>query len=261
MRNNKHVIVVIVNFYSGAINSLVELLSRNGVEVIVSNNGGGLEKVRKLDHVRVVDNRRNVGYAAACNVGVKLALERGARRLVILNPDVSIKFKDLIGLIQSGYDISAPIIYFYKKSRLFYDCGGRVNWVIGRPSHVEFTNRRRRDLGIDFVSGAVMCIKSTVFERIGMFDETFFLYFEDVDFCRRAIRAGFSLGVVRKIVVKHMLGEVAGQNSWVKHYNNLRSNFIFIFKHVVWLFKPVAVCYCVLLSVWVAVKFLVGKIV
>jgi N-acetylglucosaminyl-diphospho-decaprenol L-rhamnosyltransferase len=62
----------------------------------------------------------------------------------------------------------------------------------------------------DWVAGASMLIRREVFERIGLMDEKYFMYFEEVDFCLRAARAGFGCGYVPASRVVHLVGQASG---------------------------------------------------
>lgn len=64
----------------------------------------------------------------------------------------------------------------------------------------------RQEPRLDFIHGACMYVRETVFEAVGLFDERFFLYCEELDFCERAKRAGFSLGWTRRAVARHAGG-------------------------------------------------------
>jgi GT2 family glycosyltransferase len=63
---------------------------------------------------------------------------------------------------------------------------------------------------IDWVSGAAMSVRRDVIERIGLFDEGYFLYFEELDFCRRATKAGFQCWHVPQSHVVHLVGRSTG---------------------------------------------------
>lgn len=64
--------------------------------------------------------------------------------------------------------------------------------------------------GVDWVAGASMLLRRTMLERIGLFDETFFLYYEETDLCLRAKRAGWDVAYVREGAVEHIGGASTG---------------------------------------------------
>lgn len=74
-----------------------------------------------------------------------------------------------------------------------------------------------QDCLVDWVAGCSMMIRREVFERIGLFDETFFLYFEETDFCRRAAEAGFKTAYVVGSRVAHIGSVSTGHQEWTRY--------------------------------------------
>jgi len=92
---------------------------------------------------------------------------------------------------------------------------------------------------IDYISGCAMMIRRRVFEKIGLFDERYFLYFEDADFCLRAKKAGFRIAVESKSIIVHQLKEGRKKPFW-QRWETVKSNFIFINRWIGWWRKPLA---------------------
>jgi N-acetylglucosaminyl-diphospho-decaprenol L-rhamnosyltransferase len=74
-----------------------------------------------------------------------------------------------------------------------------------------------QDIVLDWVAGCSMMIRRQVFERIGLFDERFFLYFEETDLCRRAAEAGFQTGYVVTSRVAHVGSASTGSKTWKRY--------------------------------------------
>lgn len=187
-------------------------------------------KVKPIIGVKtvIVDNtNNNRGFAKAINVGIKKALKMGAEKIILINPDIEISQEEIIDLAKTDADIAGPVLL----SNGVYDYGGKVNWILGRTTH------SHRD-GIDYVSGACMVIKKEVFEKIGFFDERFFMYFEDVDFCLRAKQEGFSIKINSSVIINHRLTKNKQKNLYV-----WESNKKFVDKWIKWYFRPVAFLY------------------
>jgi len=133
------------------------------------------------------------------------------------------------------------VIKFNRNEKTVYDLGGKVNMVFGKTSHREvqaasilrLLRFARNDVyQVDYVSGCCMMIKREVFERIGFFDEEFFLYYEDVDFCLRAKKAGFKTFVLPSASVVHKLSVSVGKGSKSAMQNQIKSALIFGKKHI-----------------------------
>jgi len=216
-------------------------------------------------------SQRNLGFAGGVNVGIKEALKNGAEAVLLLNQDTKVKKDFLFPLLENQADIVGPVIKFKRKGKWIYDFGGRINWWLGRNKHWEIQNPKakiqnkfkiqnsktdKNHLGrwqaerseamtppgwreIDYISGCAMMIRRGVFEKIGLFDERYFLYFEDADFCLRAKKAGFKIAVEPKSVIVHQLKEGKKKPFW-QRWQLVKSNLIFINRWICWWRRPLA---------------------
>jgi len=197
----------------------------------------------------LVKNSAKRAYSKTLNLTIKKALKKGYQQVLLLNPDTQVKKSFLKPLEQvlanEKVGICGPII----KHKQGFDHGGWINWFLGRTNHYNYSQvKLKKPIARDFVSGACMLIKKSVFDQLGGFDESFFLYFEDVDFCLRAKKAGFKTVLVPQSVINHntSLGEV---KSWRKIKFLLKSNLRFINKWQPRYFKPIGWLYLLILSV------------
>lgn len=204
----------------------------------------------KLSNLISVDNsRHNRGFAGGVNIGIKKALASGATHILLVNPDLKITQANIDELLKTQADIVGPVLKFERFGKTIYDFGGKVNWFLGRPTHWENASGP-----IEYLSGACLLIKREVIKKIGLFDERFFMYFEDVDFCLRAKRAGFSIAVNPDVVVSHQIAEQRKTHDRFKIMANLRSNWRFILKWQPLIFKPLGLLYLATLFVFVNLK-------
>lgn len=228
--------------------------------VVVNYHSWDRIKRLKVPNLIVIDNdKSNLGFAAGVNQGIKRALKSSATHILLVNPDVVITESDIQKLLETDGDVVSPVLKFQRQGKWIYDFGGKVNWVFGRTVHIETASDQRpastakrgepaTSDQLDYVSGACMLIRREVFEKIGFFDERFFLYFEDVDFCLRAKRAGFKVLVNPKVLVQHDIDEQRHSHDRFKIQQNLKSNLLFIHKWIPWYFQPVAHIYLLLLT-------------
>lgn len=220
---------------------------------------GGLKRLEEIGGIEIVDNSfKNRGFARAVNLGIENILFKKPNKLLLINPDVEIEaesFKEFLS--GDSADITAPIIAFKRKGRTIYDLGGKVNLILGRAKHIEMfrdSGQARTMKDIDYVSGACMLVRREVFEKIGLFDERFFMYFEDVDFCLRAKGAGFTVDVDSNVLVTHDLAEHRYSGNVFKKTQAIRSNASFIKKWTPKFCWPVAYFYWMLLYVTTMLK-------
>ncbi len=169
------------------------------LEVVVVDNAspdGGEDLVRRnFPAVRWVPMRRNAGYGAAVNAG---AAATRSEWILALNPDTVVKGQDLpemagaaeaLGASAMGPRILGPRgraeLSYSRRDSLVGDIGWSLRWRRGRGGESAVV-----PLEVAWVTGACLLLRRSDFERIGGFDERYFLYFEDADLCRRLRRAG-----------------------------------------------------------------------
>jgi len=257
----KHVVISLLNF-NGKKNTLNCLKSLQNVRrdnfeltiVVVDNaskeefdlKGGTIGDI----HLVVVRNEKNLGFSGGHNVAIQYALENGADYVLILNNDTYVDKNFLEELLRVGekdneIGILIPKIYFapgfeyyrarYSKEetgKVFWYAGGEMDWgnVIGRHKGVDEIDKGQFDKIelTDFATGCCMMVKRKVFEKVGMFDGKYFLYYEDNDLNIRAKKEGLKIVYVPKSVIWHKnAGSVGGSGSELQDYYITRNRLIF----------------------------------
>lgn len=198
--------------------------------------------------IKIIENEKNLGFAGGQNVGIKYALENGADYVLVLNNDTVVDknlVSELIKAANSGIGIVAPKIYFakgfeyhkdrYKKEdlgKVFWYAGGQMDFenVIGHHRGVDEVDSGQYDgaMNTDFASGCCMLIKKEVFKKIGLFDERYFLYYEDNDLCQLTKKAGFEITYNPKAFMWHKNASSAGgSGSNLQDYYITRNRMLF----------------------------------
>lgn len=194
--------------------------------IIVNNSQTSIEKTIKIKfkQVMVINNHKNLGYAAALNKGIKFVLKNNPQFILIINNDVIV-----------GKDFPKNLLTFAKKHQLDIVCPkildqhGRVWFDGGEIDKNRFTAGHKKGK-TDFLSGCCLLIKKKVFDKIGFFDEQYFMYYEDADFCLRAKKAGFKLGLAHKAVVFHHIKKTKKGEKLMEYYL-ARNHLLFLKKH------------------------------
>lgn len=237
----------------------INKLQINGLntKVILVDNGSKLKaQSAKLkttaQNSKLITNDKNLGFAAGVNIGIRETLkDKQTDFVLILNNDTILPPNFLQELLKNPVDITAPVIKFQWNEKWKYDFGGKIDWNIGRTYHLESNSLAMKQFNhetIDYVSGCCMLIKREVFDKIGLFDEKYFFYFEDADFCTRAQKAGFHIRVNPNTYIYHKLGGAIGLWTNKAIFYNLLGNFIFISKNLGWKI-PIGYIYLLLLTV------------
>lgn len=203
------VFIIILN-YNGestlgrCLESVYKLNYDNYEVVVVDNNStdGSFDKMRPLyAKFNFIKNSQNLGFAAGNNVAIKWSLEKMADYVLLLNNDALIEKNSLALMVQAAQakaqvGIVSPIIYKGESKKIWF-AGGKINWFKMRAEHLVGRGKTQ------YITGCAMLIKKEVFKKIGLLDENFFLYYEDVDFSYRAQKKGFGLEIVSGAKVFH----------------------------------------------------------
>jgi GT2 family glycosyltransferase len=194
--------------------------------VIVDNasTDGGAELVRKRatadTGLELVEMGRNAGYAAAVNAGFARVPDRD---VLLVNPDVELADPAAIGRLEAvlrdhpRVGVAAPRLVgddgnAQASARRFPSAGALLGTLprLSRLAPVRRSVERYhqpsqhgRATVVDWVVGAAMLIRRRAFDDVGGWDERFFLYVEDVDFCRRLRRRGWEVAYVPEITLRH----------------------------------------------------------
>lgn len=183
------------------------------LDVIVVDNGsddGSVEALRAREGVTLLANARNEGFAAAANAGVREALARGADAVLLLNNDTLVDpfflgplLAELAG--DPAVGAAGPRIEWVRPVGAVWFEGGWTDLTRGRAHHTLPVARRNRTEPCDtsFLTACAMLVRREAFARAGLFDEGYFMYGEDNDFCLRLAAAGFRMRYVPASRVRH----------------------------------------------------------
>ncbi|OGZ32715.1 MAG: hypothetical protein A2V69_00770 [Candidatus Portnoybacteria bacterium RBG_13_40_8] len=186
-----------------------------------------LKSLEKLDYPNfekiVIDNDKyNRGFAGGNNLGIKKAMEKNADYILLLNNDTVVEPDFLRKLVGAGENneragILGPLIYEYGTDKIHF-AGGKINWLYTKGRHVTRAT--------DYITGACLLIKRKVIEEIGLMDEDYFLYCEDVDWCLKARKRGFSCLVVLDSKISHKVSKNAKIESFSYIYYHTRNGLL-----------------------------------
>lgn len=264
MRKLPKVSVIVLN-YNGkeTIKSCLESVYKSDYEnhelIVVDNasKDGSFELAKKLfSRSHFILNSENIGFAAGNNVAIRFALEKMSDYVFLLNNDALLEVDTLSKLVlvaeKQGLNIISPLIK--GSAGKIWFAGGKINWLKMRSAHI-FSPQRKSFYTTRYASGCAMLVKKEVFREIGLFDEKYFLYYEDADFCLRAAKKGFKIGVNPQAVVYHF--EKSESNPENKNYWLALSGLIFFKTHTPLLLKPWIKFYFFLRKIknWRDVKF------
>lgn len=244
--------IIIVN-YNGiddtleCLNSL-KSLSYPNCEVIVIDNASrnassALNRIyNDFPNVKIISLGQNLGFAGGNNVGIDYALkQQKAEYVLLLNNDTVVApdfLKKMVEADESDKDIGivgAKIYYHSDPTRIWYN-GGYLNWTDG-GKHKEYNqiDANPNDAKIkptNFVTGCALLIKTETILKIGLMDESFFMYYEDIDWSLRAKEAGYKTVIATGAHIWHKVSRSAIKMGEPKrHYYHIRNAMLLAKKH------------------------------
>ena len=253
------IVIVVLNwnggkFISKCLDSLKRLeVGNNDVEVVIVDNASADNSVamikKQYPQFHLINNSKNLGYAEGNNVGIRLALGRGADWIWVVNPDIEVRPDSLKKLIEfaSGHPkagILGSKVYFapgfefhkkrYKKAdlgKVIWYAGGRVDWDNIQSVHwgMDEVDSGKYDTAtkVGFVTGASMLLRNEMLGEVGLLDSDYFLYFEENDLCQKAVRFGWELWYVPQSIVWHANAQSTVTGSNLVDYYTTRNRMLF----------------------------------
>jgi GT2 family glycosyltransferase len=285
--------VIILNYNGGSVlqNSIQSVLKSNYSNfniIVIDNNStdNSFQSVKKCfannSAIEFICNRKNLGFGAGNNVGIKLAFQKGADFVFLLNNDAEVQKNTLKNLIlamqrsKKNVGLASPLIFSDKNYTKLWFSAGRINWWKMRAEHLmptfslknkiqnstkqnsssfeinkldfkkknlnskkTLSNFKSRKINqenyllniqtTEYITGCAMLISRQVFEKVGLFDEQFFLYYEDADLSYRVNQVGLKNIIVKNSQVYHQ--EKSEENQAEKIYWLVLSGILFFQKH------------------------------
>jgi len=241
------------NYLNYCLNSIIRNIKGINYEIIVVDNNSSDNSVnfikKNYPTINIIQNHENYGYAKANNQGLKLAK---GNFILLLNPDTEIRNNTIVDMFEfmnrnprtgiSGCRVINP------NNKLQWDsCGSfltpyllalkKIGIETLIPYHRHIGKRllyywpRDSIRKIDWVSGVCMLIRKETMKNVGLLDEGFFAYMEDMDYCRRAALKNWTVYFLNYPKIIHKVS-----SSWQKYskqqiFISLKSEKLYLTKY------------------------------
>jgi len=260
--------VVLVNWNGGeytipCIESLLEgnIIPNRIVVVDNASRDGSADKIVKaFPGIELIRNSENLGFTGANNMGIARLTEVGCEYIWVLNNDTTID-KQCLSTLKKYLDehpeaaaCSGKILYQEPERLIWYAGSTYSRWTV-RSRHRGYGEEDRGQYdstgAVPFLSGCCMFVRRSALDRIGAFDDHFFAYGEDADWCLRAREAGLRLDYVPGAVVRHKVNasvnkvkdrKTRGSTSPFSVYITSRNSLYLIRKHAENVLQAGAAC-------------------
>jgi GT2 family glycosyltransferase len=225
MENRIELSIIIVNYQSvgylkKCVASVFDKAKNISFEIIVVNNSEDV--INEISDIKIINSKENLGFGKGQNLGVKNA---SGEILWLLNADTEVLSGDIQGIIREAQEkgVVGP--------KLLDNSGRAQSWSAGveptiwdliknnlglKASRKVWQSPKKREA--DWVSGTSLFIRKDVFQKLGGFDEKFFMYFEDIDLCKRAREAGYKVIYFPEFIIRHFGGKSFENSALQKKY-------------------------------------------
>ena len=248
MHSEINISIIIVNYNTRdlLLDCIASIGSRAAQEIIVVDNASTDDSVPGLrsafPDVKVIENSQNLGFAKANNQGIKKA--RG-KYILLLNSDTVVKagaLEQMVAFLAGHSDVGGvtcrllnadgtiqacvskqpgPMLLFFRLSglsRLFRSDQARkflgrwLGFALGRTTRGYLLpySATEQPLAVENISGACLLLRREAIEQVGLLDENFFMYLEDMDYCLRLHKAGWKLYYIPGGEIVHLVGQSSG---------------------------------------------------
>ncbi len=234
------------------------LISNSSYNLILVDNSANISFTKSLKKhfpsLISIDNKSNQGFAQGNNLGIKKALRNGCKNIIILNNDTIISSNLISGLVSFAntdrlIGLVSPKIYFAKgyeyhknrysdkeKGKVIWYAGGKIDWANFYASHIGVDQVDDGSFDqiseTDFCTGCCLLVKEEIVRNVGLLDEKYFLYFEDVDYSLRVKQAGYKVIYYPKVFLWHKNASTSGRPGSPTHiYYQNRNRLFFGFKY------------------------------
>lgn len=248
--NDPCVSIILIN-YNGredtieCVNSLLNINYSNFNIVIVDNcstqeqNFG--EELNKTDKVSIIWSNENLGFSGGNNLGIKYCFEHyKPDYYLLINNDTIVHpdfLKHLVSTAKQNKNagLICGKIYYNSPRNIIWSAGGYIDQKTGWTHHYGADEidigQYDEERNVKFATGCLLLIPRQIISNVGLLDENYFLYFEDVDYSVRVLNKGYDIVYCPDSVIYHKVSSSTKQNGKVFTYYFVRNSFIFINKY------------------------------
>ena len=269
--------IITVNFHQTEVTidllkSIAKSYVPSEVEVILVDNGAtkNLEATFQpyFGNLKYIQSEANLGFAGGNNLGIKQAK---GDYIFLLNNDTEIPLgciETMIAEMEANQNIgllSPLLLYFDQKDVVQYAGYTPLNYLTGRNACIGQFEKNMGQYGqqtyqTGFCHGAAVMCRKIDLAKVGLMDENYFLYYEELDWCEKFKSIGKEIWFTGKTQVYHKESVSVGKASPIKIYFNTRNRMLFIRKNTDWMNTFLFSVYYTLIAMPKAIfKLLMGK--
>lgn len=253
---NPSIAIIVVNWNSysftfDCITSLKKCKYPN-FKIILVDNGSNDFSIEQLSQdfkgLDIIKNKSNLGFTGGNNIAISKALNEKFDYIMLLNNDTKVNsdfLSFLVRRLENENKLGAiqPLILQMDNKNKVWNAGGRFFRLIGLPKVIgkgkKIKSINSNNCYSEWISGCCIMLKAKVVREVGLLDNSFFAYFEDVDWSLRIKNEGYLLGIDYKSIIYHHESGSSKSSSKssegflnpMVHYYNFRNHIKLIKKH------------------------------
>lgn len=244
MAGRKSIAIVIVNYNGNndtleCLESIDRYCKENDYTVYLVDNASKApisdSELKKFNvHIKYIKSGKNLGFAGGNNLAVS-GIKLGDFDYVFLLNNDTVLLDDSVDRLVKKIEITPNIIggivnYYYDNPEEMWQAGSdTVAKKIKSKERKDFDVLSEDMIFVDSIPGSSMMIPRKIIEEIGLFDERYFAYYEEVDFCERAKESGYQVAFLPNTRLLHKVGRAS--TSRMKHYLRTRNTLLFYSLH------------------------------
>lgn len=218
-------------------------------QVIVVDNGSADDSVEIIEKeypdAVLIRHSKNKGFAGGVNSGIRYVLEQNGDYVALFNNDAVANkqwLEYLMKFLQTNQNAGIATSKICDAGKTHLDSTGDQYTIWGLPyprgRGEEYSDKYDKDIWVFGASGGASIYRTAMLKQIGLFDEDFFAYYEDVDISFRAQLTGWKVGYVPQAVVYHEIGATSGSIKGFTTYQTLKNLPLLLWKNVPWKLMP-----------------------
>ncbi|MFY0608242.1 MAG: glycosyltransferase family 2 protein [Cyclobacteriaceae bacterium] len=246
-------------------------------QIILVDNGSvdnsGAKLYLEFPELYYFGLKKNLGFTGGNNVALRWVIEQDYGYVLLLNNDTIFDenfVAPLLSYMDAHPNVGAiqPKIMYQNMPKIIWNAGAVYNSILGLPKTI---GENKLDDGsydllneVDWVTGCAMFIRTSVLKKVGLLDDIFFAYFEDVDLSLRVRKAGYQLVYFPEAKIYHLAGQSLrhtkpdseGFLSPIFHFYNIRNQLYVMRKHLEWFNMPLAFLFVVFKDISIVIYFI-----
>lgn len=207
-------------------------------QTVVVDNASSDDSVSQLRRafpdLMIIPAGANLGFAGGCNIGIRRALQENADFVWLLNNDTTVDPAALETMVEEAArdcrigGVGSVIYSMNTPDEIQAWGGGYVNGFLGRSRHCLSVEDEPR---LQFITGASLLLRREALQQVGILDESYFMYWEDADWCFRLRRSGWKIAIAQQSRIWHKVSASFGARSPALDINFQRSALRFFRTH------------------------------